>query len=118
MPTAPATIPCFIAHGPPVPLMLIMLMLFLALGAVLPPCIFLRKGSVRAWGWKVFRILLATVLNIYGFLVYCNGVWVLYQSELYEWHPIGIMLPAIGMFIAVEICVFHYRFNTLKPPRA
>ncbi len=106
----PASLPLVVAHGPPVCAVLPFMLLFLGLGAVLPPLLYLRPKSSRWWVWSVLRVLLGVLLNVYAFAVYAQAAWYVCEVEFYDKGAAVFMLAAIIVFLAVEFCVLLRRW--------
>ncbi len=105
-----AALPLVIAHGPPACVALPVMLLFLGLGAVLPPLLYLRPKPGRFRLWSVLRVLLGVLLNMYAFAVYAHAAWYVCEVEFYDGGAAVFMLAAIIVFPAVEFCVFLRRW--------
>ncbi len=105
-----AALPLIIAHGLPAFAVVPFMLLFLGLGAVLPPVLYLRPQPSRSWLWCVVRVVFGALLNVYAFGVYASAVWYVCQVEFYDGGALVFMLLAIIIFLAVELFVFLRRW--------
>ncbi len=102
--------PCIIAHGPPTSLILLATLLFLALGALVPPMLYLRATPSATPLRRSLRIGAAILLNAYGFLIYCNAAWALCETATDSAAPLFL---AVLLFIGVESYCIRKRRQAL-----
>ncbi len=92
--------------------------LFLALGAVLPPVILLRRQPSKTWLRNALRILAALMLNFVGFSEFMGMSWMLGAAVFSQADEIVFMFAMGCLFFTVEGLAFLWRSYALTHPRA